>query len=186
MSPLTPIDFIPRRNWPSLGLLVLLLALGWAGREAWQTAETSRLLASEKAGMSALVRNASKPAQTMSAEERQRHAQIESYARYLAMPWGTWLAVLEDHADGKAIVRRVEQDASAETLKVTARSADTGAMMAYVLALQADTRLQGVKLLSHELLRTEPGSPVQFELSAGAVAAPLAAVQAASNPKGQP
>lgn len=186
MSSLLHIDFVQRRKWPGPGLVVMALALGLTGWQAWQTTESSRLLASEKAGMATLVRNVKKPMRAMSPEERQRHAQLESYARYLAMPWATWLAVLEDHADGKAIVRRVEQDASSETLKVTARAADTGAMMAYVLALQADTRLQGVKLLSHELLRTEPGAPVQFELAAGAGSTVGTEPQSPSNPGGQP
>jgi Tfp pilus assembly protein PilN len=179
MAALFPIDFLKRRSWPPLGLALLGLALCWLGWEAWRTAETSRLLASEKAGMSALVRNASVPAKPMSAEERQRHAQIESVARYLASPWATWLAVLEENANGKAIVRRLEQDATHESLKITGRSADVGAMMAYILALQGDARLKDVKLVSHELLRTEPGVPVQFELTAG-VATPAAAASAPS------
>lgn len=192
MTPLFPIDFLKRRTWPPLGLLLLALALCWLGWEAWRTTEESRLLTSEKAGMSALVRNASAPAKPMSAEERQRHAQIESVARYLASPWATWLAVLEEHADGKAIVRRLEQDAANESLKVTGRSADVGSMMAYVMALQGDARLKDVKLVSHELLRTEPGSPVQFELTAGARAlvgsseAVAPSGVAASTPRSQP
>jgi Tfp pilus assembly protein PilN len=182
MASMFPIDFLGRRTWPPLGLLLLLLALGWLGWEAWRVTEESRMLADEKAGMTKLVRSASTPTKPMSAEERQRHTQIEAVARYLASPWATWLAALEDNADGKAIVRRLEQDATNESLKVTARSTDVGSMMAYVLALQGDSRLKDVKLVSHELLRSEPGTPVQFELVAGA--RPLPAADAASAPSG--
>ena len=168
MTSLFPIDFLKRRSWPPLGLLLLALALAWLGWEAWRSAEESRLLASERSGMANLVRNASAPAKTFTAEERQRHTQIESVARYLASPWSTWLAVLEENANGKAIVRRLEQDAANESLKITGRSADVGLMMAYVLALQGDARLKDVKLVNHELLRTEPGTPIQFELTAAA------------------
>lgn len=188
MTPLFPIHFLKRRTWPPLGLLLLAVATAWLGWETWRTAEESRLLAAEKAGMAKLVRDASAPAKPMSAEEQQRHAQIESIARYLASPWATWLAVLEENANGKAIVRRLEQDAANESLKITGRSADVGSMMAYVLALQGDARLKEVKLVSHELLRTEPGTPVQFELTAGArplpAAADAAAVAGASAPQG--
>lgn len=186
MTPLFPIHFLKRRTWPPLGLLLLAAALAWLGWEAWRTAEESRLLAAEKAGMASLVRNASAPAKPMSAEEQQRHAQIESIARYLASPWATWLAVLEENANGKAIVRRLEQDAANESLKISGRSADVASMMTYVLALQGDARLKDVKLVSHELLRTEPGAPVQFELTAGARPLPVAADGASTPPGSQP
>lgn len=183
------IEFLPRRSWPALGLLLLALSLSWLGWEGWRTAEASRLLASERADMSKLVRNASTTVKPMSADERQRHAQTEAVARYLAAPWTTWLAVLEENAKGKAIVRRLEQDALTESLKITARAADAPAMMAYVMALQADARLDEVKLVSHELLRTEPGSPLQFELTATArhlQPEGLAAAASAPLPGGRP
>lgn len=181
MSSQPSIEFLARRSWPAPGLVLLVLGLAWLGWEGWRTAEESRLLAGERAGMASLVRNASAPAKPMSAEERQRHAQIEAVARYLASPWATWLAVLEDNAKGKAIVRRLEQDATNESLKVTARAADAPAMMAYVLALQTDARLKEVKLVSHELLRTEPGTPLQFELTASARSLPAEGQAAAAS-----
>lgn len=180
MKQLIPIDYLGHRAWPTWGWLALLLCalgLAWQG---WGAAEESRLLQREREGTSALLRSARGNPKPMSAEERQRHAQIEAVARYLATPWQVWLGVLEDHANGQAIVRRLEQDASNESLKITARSADATAMMAYVIALQTDARLKEVRLISHEVQRGEPGTPLQFELTASARAPGVA--EAASAP----
>ena len=103
---------------------------------------------------------------SMTPEDRRRHAQIESVAVQLSVPWDQLLAIVEQRAKGPTKLLRLEQDSSTGQLKLSAQAPNTAIMMDYVISLEADPMLQGVRLRSHEAKRSEPLAPVQFEVVA--------------------
>lgn len=184
------IDFLaaaPRRA-PGLALLAVAVALlAW---QSWEAARELRLLERERSGLAALAPQRNAGNAPMTAADRRRHAQMEALARYLAAPWDELLAAFEERRPGQAVLQRVEQDASSGTLRLTARARHADAMMAYVTALEADTRLSQVLLHRHETDGEQPGAPLRFELSAawkggGDMRAPAAPAAGASEPDGR-
>ena len=188
MKSLARIDFLghAQRRGPGIALLVAAaVLLGWQG---WHAAQEYTLLERERAGLASLTRQARPAAAAMSPQERQRHAQLDALARYLAAPWDELLAVFEQRAPGQAVLQRIEQDAQTGAVRLTARARHAEAMMQYVTTLERDTRIASVLLHSHEAERDLPGSPLQFQLSAtwkgGGALKPLDARAAASAPAG--
>lgn len=166
MKTLQAIDFVGRKPLPPAGLACLALAGAGLLWQAYQTFTERQLQERERVGMAALFRPAKAVAVAMTPEDRRRHAQIDKLTGYIATPWDRWLTVFEDHGKDKAIVQHLELDAATDEVKLTARAASTEGMMQYVIALQSDPRLREVRLLNQEWLRTEPGAPIQFELTA--------------------
>ena len=165
MKGLQPIELMPRTAWVRpWGVVALAVVLPWVVWSGWQVERLRADLAREREGTLALVQRLTRPPAPMSAEDRARHAQIERAAGHLAAPWDRWLSALEQHANGQAVLRHIEHDGATGALKVSARSADVVSMLRYVSALQQDPRFLEVELQRHEVQKSEPGQPVQFEL----------------------
>jgi len=183
MRSLRTLEFLARPAWPPAAVALFALAAALLAWQGWQTFDASSLLVAERAGLQGLGRGPARSAPTMSAQDRQRHAQIEALARYVASPWDQWLAAIEMHAGDRASLTQLEQDTETGTLLITARADSLEAMMHYVIALQNDPRLKDVQLQSHDMVSGDKGAPVQFRVTAMAralAAPPPASASAAS------
>jgi hypothetical protein len=167
MNAVAPIDFARRRRWPPLGVALAVLGTALVAWQAWLAVDQAEVVARHRAGLAALQRSASQPRQAMSAEDAKRHNQIAAVARYLATPWGPLLELFESHASTQIAIVRLEPDAAASTVELTARAANTAAMSAYLIKLERDPRLSGVMLHHHEVLQEGSGTVIEFSIGAG-------------------
>lgn len=154
----------PRAAWPGLAALALAAALAaWQGWAAW--ADAGRLREQQSA-LAAMRRPAATGADRMSPAEIARHAQIEALARRLALPWSRLLDLFEGHARRGITLTRFVPDADSGLLEIGGRAATVADLKAYLLALEADTRLADVALHSHEVQADAAEAPVAFTLAA--------------------
>lgn len=90
---------------------------------------------------------------------------VRKTARSMDTPWAELLAALEATPASVALLS-VEPSAAKRSVSVTAEAATPEQMLAYLRALQADSRLSQVMLVSHELQAQAPGTPLRFQLEA--------------------
>lgn len=153
-----------RAAWPGLSALALAAALAaWQGWLAWTDATRLREQQSALAGMR---RPAATAGDRMSPAEIARHAQIEALARRLALPWSPLLDLFEGHARRGITLTRFVPDADSGRLEIDGRAAGIADLKAYLLALEADTRLADVALRSHEAQADAADGAVAFTIAA--------------------
>ena len=166
-----PFDFAPRRRRVSLPTQALVLA--FALILAWQGFELAHAFAARQREAGELARLAATPRAVApvpgsrsdpAAAARVRSARL--IAKTLATPWGDLIASLEDAPQDAVALIAVEPSVSKQTLRLTAEARDVKAMLAYLAALQADRRLSGLMLVSHQVQVQAPGSPVRFRVQA--------------------
>jgi len=160
------VDFVPHRRWPAPGLVLVALACGVVAWQGWLALEESDLLQRQRAGLAALRRKPVSAGPAMTPQDIRRHAQIDAVARYLATPWDGLLALLESHAGSQISLVKFEPDASSGRVGLIGRAVSPEDLAKYLIALESDSRLEGVLLQRHEILRSEPGSPVEFLIGA--------------------
>jgi hypothetical protein len=110
---------------------------------------------------------AQSPRTTLSAADRALLVQARSISNQLNAPWDELLGVFEDHSVQTVGLLKLEPDARAAIVRVTAQAGTTEDMVAYVAALESDSRLTNVILASHQIERETAGRPVRFMLVAG-------------------
>jgi hypothetical protein len=86
-------------------------------------------------------------------------------SRNLAAPWADLLAALENAPSNVALLA-VEPSAAKRSVALTAEAASLDDMIKYLQALQGDSRLANVVLVSHQVELQAPGTPVRFQLRA--------------------
>jgi Tfp pilus assembly protein PilN len=168
MKSLRQVDFLrhSRWRWPGVvSLVVVALALAWQVYSAFQIGQALTRERQALAVMTSKTIAAARVA-SMTPQDRRRHAQIEAVAIQLSVPWDQLLSIVEQRAKGATKLLRLEQDSGTGQLKLSAQAPNTAIMMDYVISLEADPMLQGVRLRSHEAKRGEPMAPVQFEVVA--------------------
>jgi len=120
------------------------------------------------------------PRTALSAADRALLIQARSIASQLNAPWDELLGVFEEHSVPGVGLLKLEPDAKAAIVRVTAQAATAEDMVAYVAALESDARLADVVLANHQIERETAGRPVRFMLVAGwrtaGAAAPTAPV----------
>lgn len=94
-----------------------------------------------------------------------RSAQL--VARSLTTPWADLLAALESAPQQAVALLSIEPSWSKQSVRLTAEAHDPQAMLDYIDALQNDSRLLSVALISHQFELQTPGAPVRFQLQAG-------------------
>ena len=166
MKTITPIDFVARRSVPGAGLAMLALAAGVLAWQGWLVWQDQRTLQQQRDAFATLTQQADAPARVVSAQERRPLARIDELARHLAAPWDELLALFEKHGAGDVALVRLEPDAASGLVTLTARARHRRVMMAYVIALENDSRLSSVLLNHHESLPDVEGTPVQFSVTA--------------------
>ena len=161
-----PFDFAGAPRLRPLGLLlagVAGAALLASSVLAWRAETNNAALAERLKAATA----AQAPRAAMSSADRLLLAQARTVMTQLNAPWDDLLAVFEEHSTPKVGLLKLEPDAKAAIVRVTAQSASVEAMVAYVQALEGDPRLVDVILANHQIERDTAGRPVRFMLIAG-------------------
>jgi len=168
------LDFAPRpRRLSGPGLAVLLLCAALLLAALWPVSQ----MLSSKAGLEASLarlqaqrearaRPAARAVATDPAE-RTRLRALRRVAQNLTTPWADVLESLEAAPNQAVALLSVEPSAAKRSIRITAEARDAQDMLAYLAALQQDTRLTSVVLLSHQVQAQAPGMPLRFQLQAG-------------------
>lgn len=187
MKRMPVIEFGAQVERPWSGMALLLIAAAVLGWQLWDLRDLQKRIEAQQADMQRLFVPAGASSQAMTPQDSRRHRQMEVVASYLAAPWDTLLTVFESHGQRGVTLRRLEPDASTGLVRMVGEARSLGAMMDYVLALEADKRLSQVMLLNHDILKDAAGAPVEFTLSAAWRPGMGAAARSAggSNPAGR-
>jgi len=165
MKRLPCIDFAEqtRLRPAGTGLVVVASALLLASSAlAWRAEKTNSALAERLKD----AKSAQAPRMVMSAADRTLLAQARTVASQLNAPWDELLAVFEEHSSPGVGLLKLEPDAKAAIVRVTAQSSNVDSMVAYVEALEGDSRLTEVILANHQVERETAGRPLRFTLVA--------------------
>lgn len=88
---------------------------------------------------------------------------LETAFNQLAMPWGEVFAAVETAANGEVTLLALEGDGRHKTVRISARTVNSGSMLAYLERLKSSGRLSGLHLASH---RQETDSSLHFVVQA--------------------
>ncbi len=166
-----PFDFAPRagRGTP----LAHAMVLGLAAILAWQGFNLVGAYAARQREAETLTRLAAPPrpvalapAGRIDPADAARLRSARQIAQTLATPWSDLIASLEEAPQDAVALIAVEPSVAKQTLRLTAEARDPKAMLVYLAALQADRRLSGVMLVSHQVQVQAPGTPVRFRVQA--------------------
>jgi Tfp pilus assembly protein PilN len=168
------IDFAPKarqvtwRPIAILGLVVIVLAAG-VHELATQLSGNARLLSRLAAAESHRGTSVSDPARSIpiTPGDRARTRLVSQVAQALVTPWSDLLESLEATPNNSVALLSVEPSVSKRSIRLTAEARSMPDMLAYLGALQKDTRLSAVILTSHQVQSQSPGSPVRFQIQAG-------------------
>jgi hypothetical protein len=180
---LPAIDFLESRRpqWLGWGLIAVAAGLlAASGYGSWRIENDTR----SQAARLKLAQAARAPGTAMSAADRLLLAQARSVATQLNAPWDELLAVFEEHSVPSVGLLKLEPDAKAAIVRVTAQAGDADAMVSYVEALESDARLTDVMLVNHQVEREIAGQPVRFTMLASWRPAALAAATVTRVAKG--
>jgi hypothetical protein len=173
MSRRLELDYVvpPRRSlW--LGLLLLAIALGVAAdlvkRFTAARDERGRLEATQ--GLLNTERPAVKPVPVERLDEQVKSA--ETAVRQLTLPWATLIEVLENATTPDVAVLQVQPEAQQRLLRITAEARNQKAMLLYLRKLAANSALEEVHLVNHQVQSDDPQKPLQFSVQANFKVAP--------------
>lgn len=88
---------------------------------------------------------------------------LETAFNQLALPWGEVFAAVETAANGKVTLLALEGDGQHKTVRISARTANSVSMLAYLERLKTSGRLSGLHLASH---RQEKDGSLHFVVQA--------------------
>jgi Tfp pilus assembly protein PilN len=176
------LEFAPnarRVTW--LGALMLVAGAAVFGFSALQLAkvltsnahqaDTLAALDARRGAALAATANAKRNAPTDPAELARTRA-VRLVAQNLVTPWADLLASLESAPNKSVALLSVEPSVSKHSLRLTAEARSAQDMLGYLSALQHDSRLNAVVLVSHQVQMQAPGTPVRFQLQANWGAGP--------------
>ena len=153
----------PRPRWIGWSLVGIAAAcLAASGYASWRVELDTRARSTRLAQAQALLL----PRTTLSSVDRALLVQARSISSQLNAPWDELLGVFEEHSVPTVGLLKLEPDAKAAIVRVTAQAATAEDMVAYVASLESDTRLTDVILASHQIERETAGRPVRFTLVA--------------------
>jgi hypothetical protein len=153
-----------RPRWVGWGLAAL--AVGGLAASAYASWCVERDTQAQAARLAA-TRPAQSANPTLSAADSALLVQARHIASQLNAPWDELLGVFEEHSVPGVGLLKLEPDAKAAIVRVTAQAGTADDMIAYVAALESDARLADVILVNHQIERETAGRPVRFMLLAG-------------------
>jgi Tfp pilus assembly protein PilN len=173
------LEFAPGRRPASLagrlmlgcGAALLMLALFELG-SAVDARRTSLAALAELEARQALDAGPRRPAAKPDPAYLAKVKSARLIARSLTTPWAELLDSIESAPQQSVALLAVEPSTSKQSVRLTAEARDPEAMLGYLAALQKDSRLVSVLLLSHQLQIQTPGMPIRFQLQAQWGAAP--------------
>jgi len=165
MKRIPSIDFLapPQPRWLGWGLAAAAaVLLATSAYNCWRieidTRSRSVRLTQAQAKQS--------PRAALSSADRALLVQARNIASQLNAPWDELLGVFEDRSMPTVGLLKLEPDAKAALVRVTAQAGTAEDMVSYVAALESDNRLAEVILASHQIERETAGRPVRFTLVA--------------------
>jgi hypothetical protein len=81
----------------------------------------------------------------------------------LNIPWRSIFMAVERAAANKVAFLALEPDARKRTLRITAETKNVDAMLDFATRLQAQAKVDAVKLLNHEVNTQDPNQPIRFQ-----------------------
>jgi hypothetical protein len=166
------LEFAPHsRRMSPIGIVMLVLSgaalVGGALEVADIAAANGRLadtLAAVEARRGALVADA-KPGKPDPREIARTRA-IRQVSQSLMTPWADLLESLESIDGSSVAILSIEPSVAKHSIRITAEARSARDMLTYLGALQQETRLSSVVLVSHQVEVQAPGSPVRFQVHA--------------------
>jgi hypothetical protein len=166
------LEFAPNARKTSLAGLALLavavllfaIAAMQVGRQVSENAAKSQNIAELDVKRRAPLPPPPKPSRADPAEAA-RAQFVRQTSRSLMTPWADLFAALEAAPSNVALLS-VEPSAAKRSFSMTAEAASPVQMLNYLQALQNDSRLAGVTLVSHQVQLQAPGTPMRFQLRA--------------------
>jgi Tfp pilus assembly protein PilN len=166
MKRIAPLEFVartPRRPWAWLLLVAALPLLAWQGLRYGEALERRDEQAAALRKLDLAARVTRRP---VSDADVRYVAQAGQAAAQLSAPWGSMLAMLEEHKSEDIALLRLEPNAKTGQLKLTGEARSGAAMVAFLESLERDVRLSQVTLVNHQLQRQTPGEPLRFTVNA--------------------
>lgn len=164
------LDFAPRAHRTSVrrlamlltGILLFIVAIVSFGLTLAENARQGRQLAAIEANVPHIA--AARPRRA-SAAQLERVQFVNQTSRSLSTPWADLLAALEATPANVALLS-VEPSVTKHTIAISAETATTEDMLAYLQVLQNDSRLANAMLTSHQVQTQAAGTPVRFQIQA--------------------
>ncbi len=162
MRSIEDLEFLPAKRLPLMGVLLLLLALGWL---TWQfaqlrlaTQERDKAAAASNSSISSTHNRAATPVR----EDSKALALAISTSKQLATPWSTLLQSLETATGSDVALLKIEPNALEGQLRITGEARNASAMLSYLQRVQATAALSQISLQSHQTVSEKPGTPTRF------------------------
>jgi Tfp pilus assembly protein PilN len=172
-TPRLCLEFVPRaRPVSRLGVAMLMVGVGVLAIATVQLGQRLAGNARQQQALEALqarhgfAKNDARRAAAADPNERDRVKAVRRVAQSLTMPWSDMLESLEAAPSQSVALLSVEPSVAKRSIRIKAEARHEQDMLDYLGALQHDTRLAGVVLVSHEVQAKTPGSPVRFQIQA--------------------
>lgn len=124
---------------------------------ALQAALAERSLAARPVALSAAPKSALPEAQAQA---------VNDAVMQLNLPWRDLYEAVRAATPAEVALLALEPDAKRRTLRITAETRDSDAMLAYVAKMQEQSWFGQVVLVRHEIAEQDPNRPLRFQLSA--------------------
>ena len=149
--------------------LLLCLACGVSGWRllAQQRQDAAQLNAALTRAKAPLVVAVEVPATPIS---EQQAASVNSAVMQLNLPWRALHDAIGAATPANIALLALEPDARRRTIKITAETKTSDAMIAYIEALKEQELFTAVALTRHEINELDPNKPIRFQLEAEWVA----------------
>ncbi len=145
--------------------LLLCLACGVSGWRllAQQRQDTAQLTAAATRAKAPLVIAVKVPVTPIS---EQQAAAVNNAVMQLNLPWRALHDTIGAATPANIALLALEPDARRRTIKISAETKTSDAMIAYIEALKEQELFTGVVLTRHEINELDPNKPIRFQLEA--------------------
>lgn len=154
------------RDWLLLtGALLLALGAGWLGWQLWQQQQA------DVAQLNAALARARVPVivpvtVTQVAISEPQATAVNAAVMQLNLPWRALHDAIGAATPATIGMLALEPDARRRSIKVTAESKTSDAMIAYVEALKEQEMFSAVTLTRHEINEQDANRPIRFQIDA--------------------
>lgn len=150
------------------GVLLCAAMLAWVQRDAWKLSQAQALVdhqlhQARRAARAPSVTSA-EGAKPVTDDKLSRAAR--QLAKELATPWESLMGALERGQTADVALLLIEPSANDRSVKLSLEARNARAMLSYLEQLEADPRLGGVMLLSHQAGTEGARTAVRFQLRA--------------------
>ena len=167
--PALALDFkYTSRRWRWLGILLLIIGVGWVAQAANQAHTLTGQIEFAAARLETLTRHGKiKPAQPVDAQALQQEIrQANDILQQLALPWNALFQAVEAASEKEIALLAIQPDAAKRIVRIDGEAKNLQALLAYITRLEQSHVLNQVYLTSHEIRMQDAEKPVRFTLVA--------------------